>query len=103
MRTMDRGRWLRASGHLDRVLELPPQERDACIEALRHDDPESAADLAALLDEHRRLTAEGFLESAQPLQPREAALAGITIGAYTLLSRIGHGGMGTVWLASRSD
>src|SRR3954452_24926262 len=103
MRTMDRGRWLRASGHLDRVLELPPQERDACIEALREEDPEAAADLAALLDEHGRLTDEGFLESAQPLQPREAALAGITIGAYTLLSRIGHGGMGTVWLASRSD
>jgi serine/threonine protein kinase/tetratricopeptide (TPR) repeat protein len=103
MRTMDRGRWLRASGHLDRVLELPPQSRDAAVAALREDDPESAADLAALLDEHRRLTAEGFLESAPPLQPRELPIAGITLGAYTLTSRIGHGGMGTVWLASRSD
>ena len=62
-----------------------------------------AADVAALLDEHRRLTAEGFLDSAPPMQPREAPLAGVTIGAYTLVSRIGHGGMGTVWLASRSD
>ena len=25
------------------------------------------------------------------------------IGAYTLMSRIGHGGMGSVWLAPRSD
>ena len=99
---MDSGRWRRASGHLDRVLELPPQAREECLAALRHEDPESAADVVALLDEHRRLTAEGFLDSAPPT-PRESPLAGVTIGAYTLDSRIGHGGMGTVWLASRSD
>jgi eukaryotic-like serine/threonine-protein kinase len=103
MRTMDSRRWLRASGHLDRVLELPPHEQDAWLVALEEQDQESAADVASLLDEHRRLTAERFLESAPPLQPREAPLAGLTIGAYTLVSRIGHGGMGTVWLASRSD
>ena len=103
MGAMDSGRWLRASGHLDRVLELLPEAREVCLEALRGEDPESAADVAALLDEHRRLTAEGFLDSAPPIQPRQAPLAGVTIGAYTLVSRIGHGGMGTVWLASRSD
>ena len=103
MGVMDSGRWLRASGHLDRVLELPLKAREACLAALHEEDPESAADVAALLDEHRRLTAEGFLDSAPPLQPRETPLAGVTIGAYTLVSPIGHGGMGTVWLASRSD
>ena len=103
MRTMDSRRWLRASGHLDRVLELPPGEQDAWLAALQEHDPESAADVASLLGEHRLLTAERFLESAPPLQPREAPLVGLTIGAYTLVSRIGHGGMGTVWLASRSD
>ena len=30
-------------------------------------------------------------------------LAGQTVGAYTLRSAIGHGGMGSVWLADRSD
>jgi serine/threonine protein kinase/tetratricopeptide (TPR) repeat protein len=103
MRLMDSGRWLRASGHLDRILELSPDERDASVAALQADDPESAADVALLMDEHRRLTAEGFLDSSPPMQPREASLDGVTIGAYTLSSRIGHGGMGTVWLASRSD
>jgi len=102
MATMDSARWLRASGHLDQVLELPPEERGAWISALREDDPVSAADVAALLDEHRRLTAEGFLDSA-PVTPRNMPLSGVRIGAYTLVSRIGHGGMGTVWLASRSD
>src|SRR3954466_14240283 len=94
MRTMDKSRWLRASGHLDYVLELAPGDRDAWIASLREQDPESAADVAGMLDEHRRLAAEGFLESAAPLQPHEAPLAGITLGAYTLVSRIGHGGLG---------
>jgi eukaryotic-like serine/threonine-protein kinase len=100
---MDSRRWLRASGHLDRILELPHQAQEACLSVLRDEDPASAADVASLLEEHRRLTAEGFLESAPPIPPREALLAGVTIGAYTLVSRIGHGGTGTVWLASRSD
>jgi len=102
MGAMDSRRWLRASGHLDRVLDLPPWAREQTLAALREQDPESADDVAALLDEHRRLTAEGFLDAA-PATPRESPLAGVTIGAYTLVSRIGHGGMGTVWLASRSD
>jgi serine/threonine protein kinase/Flp pilus assembly protein TadD len=33
----------------------------------------------------------------------EPSLAGQTVGAYTLVAPIGHGGMGTVWLAQRSD
>ena len=35
--------------------------------------------------------------------PRAATLAGQTLGAYTLVSPIGQGGMGSVWLARRSD
>jgi hypothetical protein len=34
------------------------------------------------MDEHRRLTAEGFLDSSPPMQPRETPLDGVTIGAY---------------------
>ena len=103
MATMDSSRWLRASGHLDEVLDLPTEQRGAWLAALRESDPLSADDVAALLEEHRRLTAEGFLDAALPIQPRSMPLSGVQIGAYTLVSRIGHGGMGTVWLASRSD
>ena len=35
--------------------------------------------------------------------PPAATLAGLTLGAYTLVSPIGQGGMGSVWLARRSD
>ncbi len=104
MGSIDSVRWLRASGYLDRALDVPPHERDAYLAALRTDDPEAAEDIAALLDEHRILAAEGFLEFAPPsIEPVESRMAGVTIGAYTLASPIGHGGMGSVWLASRSD
>ena len=103
MGAIDSGRWLRASSHLDRVLDLPRQEWTACLNAIRAEDPDIATDVEAMLDEHRRLSAEGFLDAAPQIEPLEASLAGVTIGAYTLKSSIGHGGMGSVWLASRSD
>src|ERR1035441_887548 len=56
----------------------------------------------ALLVEHRLLEEEHFLEYS-PAQLPELVLAGQSIGAYTLVSAIGHGGMGSVWLARRSD
>jgi len=106
MATIDRRRWLRASVHLDELLDLPEEQRETRLSDLRRDDPATAADVAELLDQHRRLTAERFLESPPPAAPGRAAdarLSGLTIGAYTLSSRIGQGGMGSVWLASRSD
>jgi len=102
MTLMNGPRWLRASVHLDRALDLPPAERDACLATLRADQPETAADVEALLEEHRLLSAEGFLDTRAALPP-DAVLSGVTVGAYTLVSPIGQGGMGSVWLASRSD
>ena len=103
MSVIDSVRWLRASPYLDRVLELPPPERDAFMLSLRAEDPQAAGDVEALLAEHRLLSAEGFLDASAPIRPQESALAGVTVGAYTLVSPIGHGGMGSVWLAARSD
>src|SRR5204862_3086246 len=54
------------------------------------------------LADHAQLRDEGFLD-ASPLKDTDASLSGITIGSYTLISRIGDGGMGSVWLGRRSD
>ena len=35
--------------------------------------------------------------------PNSTGLAGQTLGPYTLISQFGQGGMGSVWLARRSD
>jgi len=102
MRALDSGRWLSVSGHLDRLLDLPPQDWTASLAKLRAEDPALAADVETMLDQHRRLSAEGFLD-LPPIPAADQTLAGLTIGSYTLDSLIGHGGMGSVWRASRSD
>src|SRR5262245_30381148 len=58
-----------------------------------------------MLAEHNVLSAEGFLDTAAPLRLPDVSrpLTGVTIGPYTLQAQIGHGGMGTVWSAVRSD
>jgi eukaryotic-like serine/threonine-protein kinase len=103
MARLDAHRWRRASPHLDRVLDLAPVDREACLASLRTADPEVAADVQALLDQHRDLHLERFLEDTAAMMPPGGPMAGMTLGAYTLVEPIGRGGMGSVWLATRSD
>jgi serine/threonine protein kinase/tetratricopeptide (TPR) repeat protein len=97
-------RWQTLSPLLDRALDLPTTERGAWLATLRDRDPALAADLRALLTEHDALDAAHFLEAvvARP-DTFETPLAGQTLGAYRLVSHIGAGGMGSVWLAERCD
>jgi eukaryotic-like serine/threonine-protein kinase len=95
--------WQVLSPYLDRALELADDERSAWLAALRSENPAVAAQLEMLLDEHRTLNEEGFLEGKTPQLPRGQGLAGQVLGVYTLISQLGHGGMGTVWLAERND
>jgi len=101
--TLSPERWQEISPHLDHVLSVPEEERAAWLMSFRENKPELADLLQRLLEEHGAAAREAFLE-ALPLSPKkESSLPGQTIGAYTLISRIGQGGMGTVWLAERSD
>ena len=63
--SIDSARWLQASAHLDRALDLPPGERDACVD----DDPRakirtSPPTSRRCSPQHRQLSAEGFLDAA---------------------------------------
>jgi eukaryotic-like serine/threonine-protein kinase len=101
--TLSPDRWQEISPHLDYALSLSEEERTAWLETFRVQSPELADVLQKLLEEHRVLAQEHFLEHL-PLRPtNESSLPGQTIGAYTLISPIGQGGMGSVWLAKRSD
>ncbi|MGB8913271.1 MAG: serine/threonine-protein kinase, partial [Candidatus Sulfotelmatobacter sp.] len=71
--------------------------------SLGEQDPALAVQLRELLDEHRALAEKGFLENGRFVSPNSTGLAGQTLGPYTLISQIGQGGMGSVWLARRSD
>jgi eukaryotic-like serine/threonine-protein kinase len=95
-------RWHAASPYLDEALELAPEERAAWLLALGKSQPILAADVQALLEEYGTLIDERFLEES-PDVPTPEGLAGTAVGSYTLISLIGQGGMGSVWLARRSD
>jgi serine/threonine protein kinase len=103
MSTLRPDQWLALSPYLDQALAMTDDERTAWLSSLAERNPELAAQVRALLDEHRLLAQEGFLEKGPAELPSAPGLAGQTIGSYTLISQIGQGGMGSVWLAERSD
>ena len=99
-------RWRTVSPFLDEALDLSGDQRAAWLASIRAQDAALAADLRALLAEHAAVHDSGFLERSVPLPGRTAltlSLAGQRLGAYRLISRIGQGGMGSVWLAERCD
>jgi serine/threonine-protein kinase len=103
MSVLDPARWRELSSFLNEALELPNTERLAWLEGLRSRQPQMAQDLQALLGRLDNLEHSRFLEDDPSLLFKQQSLSGQTLGAYTLESLIGQGGMGSVWLARRSD
>ena len=101
MGLLDDALWRRLSPLLDRALELSSQERSALVATLLDSEPDLAAALEEALAVHERAAASGFLASAARTPAR--SLAGQNLGSYQLIERIGAGGMGSVWRATRAD
>lgn len=98
---MDPERYRQVKDLLNRALDVPPEERSSFLDT-ETSDAELRAEVQSLLES---MTAAGdFLDepilgcsSADTLSP------GTRIGFYRIDSKIGHGGMGAVYLAFRAD
>lgn len=95
--------WQVLSPYLDQALTLSEEECAHWLESLRQQNPDLANQLRDLVNQARVADERGFMEKSPTVPPESSRLAGQTVGAYRLLSMLGQGGMGTVWLAERSD
>ena len=97
-------RWAELEPWLDQALEADAAGRDALLGALDTQDPELAGQLRAMLGDMQAAEAAHYLQRGpEPTVAPATPLAGLQLGAYTLVAPIGEGGMGSVWLARRSD
>jgi len=99
----DKARWDALSPLLDELMALDAPARAERIAQLRREGHADANDLADLVVQYAEMEREGFLEGPLVRPVQEPGLQGQGVGSYTLDSVHGQGGMGTVWLAHRSD
>lgn len=102
---MDATRWQRIERLFHTLLECDDDTRRHVLLRDAGDDPSLVDEVAAMLAAHsaghglaleRALLHEDHESSADPA-------AGTVVGPYRLIERIGHGGMGVVYLAERCD
>ncbi len=100
--------WRRAKEVFEQLLEVPPGERQRHLAAACGDDEdlEQAVEglLAADLSDAGLLAAPAAADMSRALsEERDRHWLGCSLGAYRIVSRLGQGGMGSVFLAQRAD
>src|SRR5215475_7766131 len=99
---MKRERWKQIDLLLDAALELPPDKRAAFLDEACAGDEELRKQLDALLasnDEAHSFLEQPALEvAAKQLVDKKQSMLGQMIGHYEIVSQLGAGGMGEVYL-----
>ena len=103
MSFIDKASWQKVSALLDELLEASAGQRAGRLAQLKIENPELADEVAALLAHQPAVETDQFLEGTVFDPATVGTLAGQSVGGYTLERPLGQGGMGSVWLARRSD
>ena len=100
----DTSLWPALSPLIDKALELESEARRHFLASLSTESPALAEALAHVLAQYERALNAQFLDLPIGMPGGAVpSLAGETVGGYTLEHPLGAGGMGSVWLARRTD
>lgn len=102
---MDARSWERGKQILAEAVEMPKSARESFIQSACADDNELAAELLELLGAADSTSRDLLERSPAPrhLDPLHDLQTGTRIGQYTIIDRLGRGGMGQVFLAADSE
>src|SRR5262245_58584662 len=110
LKDLSAGEYAHLSELIDSCLALTPQARTDWLSRLASEDRRSAQILRELLATSDATGLGTLLETGELLTRHLASLAsgaeslaGRRVGPYRVLSLLGQGGMGSVWLAERAD
>src|SRR6202008_11554 len=98
--------WKRIAEIYDSVVEAPPAIRTAMLDEACRSDKDLRREIESLLEAREQagsfLSPDELRHHIRDLSPSEAAL-GSTLGRYEIVSVIGAGGMGEVYLAHDAE
>jgi non-specific serine/threonine protein kinase/serine/threonine-protein kinase len=102
----DPSKWARIKYLFHAALERSVSEREAFLDEICEQDDELRESVKSLLASHEDsgdFLTTSVVDQSRPETASSDPLEGKQVGSYRVLSRIGHGGMGVVYLGARAD